>query len=118
MRKAQESQEALFRGNYWYGSNSDSITCGTKSTPYTPNRIASDDVIPLHYFDDNPILRKIVVNFMLNFDDVLDPEKLQQALERLVTREDGWCRLTARLRLNVRTLFIFSSIRLCLQSYV
>lgn len=89
-----------------------------KSTPNTPARVASDDVIPLHHFDDNPILRKIVVNFMLRFDDVLDPQKLRQALERLVTREDGWRKLTARLRLNVRTLLSSSNIRLCLQSYV
>ncbi|KAH0435756.1 hypothetical protein CcaCcLH18_04710 [Colletotrichum camelliae] len=71
-----------------------------KSTPNTPGWVPSDDVIPLHHFDDNPILRKIVVNFMLKFDDVLDPERLREALERVVTREDGWRKLTARLRLN------------------
>ncbi|KAF4421526.1 Acetyltransferase BOT5 [Colletotrichum fructicola] len=71
-----------------------------KNSPKPPARMPSGDVIPLHHFDDNSILRRIVVNFMLKFDDVLDPGKLRQALERLVTREDGWRKLTGRLRLN------------------
>ena len=73
-----------------------------KRKPATPVRVASDDVISLHHFDDNPVLRNIVANFLLKFDDVLDPEKLRTALEKLLSREDGWRKLTARLRLNVR----------------
>lgn len=74
-----------------------------KSSPKPPARMPSDDVVLLRHFDDNPIMRKIVVNFVLKFDDVLGPGKLRQALERPVTREDGWRKLTGRLRLNVRT---------------
>lgn len=65
----------------------------------TPIRIASDDVTPVHYFDDNPILRNIIANFLLKFDDVLDPELLRQSLEQLLSK-NGWRKLTARLRLN------------------
>ncbi|KAI7602992.1 hypothetical protein KC346_g12101, partial [Hortaea werneckii] len=43
--------------------------------------------------------RALVLHFFSRFDDVLDPEKLRQALDRLL-HIGGWRKLGARLRLN------------------
>ncbi|KAF3057231.1 lysR family regulatory protein [Daldinia childiae] len=64
----------------------------------SPLTISSDTVIPLHRFDDTPINRKVIVEFTMRFDDVLDPNKLRLSLEKLLSRRD-WRKLGARLRL-------------------
>ncbi|KAI4859917.1 hypothetical protein F4820DRAFT_466218 [Hypoxylon rubiginosum] len=65
----------------------------------TPLTIATDTVVPLHRFDDTPLTRKVIVEFTMRFDDVLDPDKLRLSLEKLLSRRD-WRKLGARLRLN------------------
>lgn len=60
----------------------------------------TDTVIPLHYFDDHPFIRPIVLYFMMRFDDVLDAEALRKPLEKLLSL-DGWRKLGARIRANV-----------------
>ncbi|KAI1103614.1 hypothetical protein F4804DRAFT_333162 [Jackrogersella minutella] len=64
-----------------------------------PLTIASDTVIPLHRLDDTMITRKVILEYTMRFDDVLDPDKLRISLEKLLSRRD-WRKLGARLRLN------------------
>ncbi len=65
-----------------------------------PASVPTDTVIPMHFFDDNWVNRSILLDFTLRFDDVLNPEKLRNALVRLM--ELGhWKKLGARLRQNV-----------------
>jgi hypothetical protein len=66
-----------------------------------PERVPTDEVIPLFPRDDTPTNRAIVVEFTMVFDDVLDAEKLSSALWKLFERP-GWRKLGARLRQNVR----------------
>jgi hypothetical protein len=67
-----------------------------------PARVPTDTVIPLHYMDSNKMFTNIVMDLSLQFDHVLDVEKLVDALERLLQRP-GWKKLGARIRRNVRT---------------
>jgi hypothetical protein len=71
-----------------------------------PDRVPTDDVIPLHSFDDMDVYRAVVLDFSLRFDDVLDHEKLRLALVRLLEIGD-WRKLGARLRRNVRYLHTY-----------
>ncbi|KAI0149969.1 hypothetical protein F4776DRAFT_659859 [Hypoxylon sp. NC0597] len=64
-----------------------------------PLTISSDTVVPLHRFDDVSVNRRVIVEFTMKFDDVLDPDKLRLSLEKLLSRRD-WRKLGARLRLN------------------
>lgn len=59
----------------------------------------SDRVLPLHFFEDSPLVQGNNMAVSLVFDDVLDPEKLRRSLDGLVKRE-GWQRLGGRLRKN------------------
>ena len=74
----------------------------SKPKPQSPPKVPSDEVIPLHYLDDQFYTRALVLHFFSRFDDVLDPEKLRQALDRLL-HIGGWRKLGGRLRLNVWT---------------
>lgn len=69
----------------------------------TPDRVPTDDVVPLHLFDGMDVYRAIVVDLALRFDDVLDHEKLRLALVRLL-EIGNWRKLGARLRRNVHSL--------------
>ncbi|KAI7008947.1 hypothetical protein D0869_13587 [Hortaea werneckii] len=71
----------------------------SKPKPQPPPKVPSDEVIPLHYLDDQFYTRALVLHFFSRFDDVLDPEKLRKALVRLL-HIGGWRKLGARLRLN------------------
>ncbi|KAI6804076.1 hypothetical protein KC361_g440 [Hortaea werneckii] len=71
----------------------------SKPKPRPPPKVPSDEVIPLHYLDDQFYTRALVLHFFSRFDDVLDPEKLRSALDRLL-HIGGWRKLGARLRLN------------------
>lgn len=66
----------------------------------TPPRVPTDTVIPLNPSDDTPVLRSVCLVISYRIDDVLDPEKLRDGLERLIDR-DGWRKMGGRLRLNV-----------------
>ncbi|WYZ36908.1 hypothetical protein EsH8_II_000414 [Colletotrichum jinshuiense] len=70
------------------------------SSPPAPPVVPTDTIVALNVIDDNFINRKLVMLFMMRFDDVLHPEKLRSSLEKLLER-DGWRKLGARLRLNV-----------------
>ncbi|KAI6830212.1 hypothetical protein KC321_g7071 [Hortaea werneckii] len=71
----------------------------SKPQPQPPPKVPSDEVIPLHSLDDQFYTRALVLHFFSRFDDVLDPEKLRSALDRLL-HLGGWRKLGARLRLN------------------
>ena len=60
-----------------------------------------DEIYPVHHYDDDSMLRSIMVNWNFLFNDVLDGEILHSALKRLLDM-DGWRKLGGRLRLNVR----------------
>ena len=75
-----------------------------KSKPVAPAKVETDTVIPLHSMDDNQINKSVILNLMLRFDDVLDPEKLRNSLETLL-EHGNWRKLGARLRMNVRSSF-------------
>ena len=72
-----------------------------KSKRRQPPREPTDDVLPARFFDDSPMVRGIVMRWMVQFDDVLDANKLYDALETLLGME-GWRRLGGRIRSNVR----------------
>jgi hypothetical protein len=55
--------------------------------------------MPLHSRDDTDQNRNIAIEFTMRFDDVLDAQKLVDALWKLLERP-GWKKLGARLRLN------------------
>ncbi|KAH8690015.1 putative LysR family regulatory protein [Talaromyces proteolyticus] len=62
-----------------------------------PPTVSTDQVIPFRFADDFPYTRGLCLDIHFRFDDVLDPEKLRDALERLL-QKDGWRKLGARLR--------------------
>ena len=63
--------------------------------------VPGDQIVPLPEQDDTHINRSLVLNFMLRFNSVLDPEKLKFSLDTLLS-QPGWRKIGARLRLNVR----------------
>ncbi|KAI1448577.1 hypothetical protein F5Y02DRAFT_274756 [Annulohypoxylon stygium] len=75
------------------------LSSSKKEVPRAPPTISSDTIVPLNRFDDAPLTRKVIVEFTMRFDDVLDPEKLRTSLDKLLSRHD-WRKLGARLRLN------------------
>lgn len=60
----------------------------------------SEDVYPLYPFD-NEKTNRCFVSWPMLFNDVLDPELLNNALSRLLGMKE-WCKLGGRLRLKVR----------------
>lgn len=66
-----------------------------------PPPVATDHVIPFRFADDFPYTRGLCLDISLRFDDVLDSDKLRDALDVLLNKP-GWRKLGARLRLNVR----------------
>ncbi|KAH8655886.1 hypothetical protein BX600DRAFT_526359 [Xylariales sp. PMI_506] len=75
------------------------------STPSdTPTvQMGTDRIIPLHYFDDSPMFSRITMYVLMNFDEVLDPERLRRSLEKLI-RRDTWQKLGARVRRGAKGL--------------
>lgn len=67
-----------------------------------PPAVLTDKVVPVHYWDHQCV--HAVINFMLRFDHKLDAGQLRSSLEKLLDRRDGWRKLGARVRLNVRVL--------------
>ncbi|KAJ4253841.1 hypothetical protein NW762_010236 [Fusarium torreyae] len=62
-----------------------------------PEIVETDDVIPVHLFDDSAAARGIVLVWTFRFEDVLNPDKLNAALSDLF-QMDGWRRLSGRFR--------------------
>ena len=73
---------------------------GKQEQPPAPAVVPGDQIARLGELDDTPINRAMILNFMLRFDCVLDPEKLKSSLETVLSKP-GWRKLGARLRLNV-----------------
>lgn len=80
--------------------------------PAAPARVPTDKVIPLHFWDDSPLYRRIALYNLKVFDDALDPEMLRSSLETLVP-QDTWQKLGGRLRKNVSDTVAFSSRSMC-----
>ena len=81
--------------------------------PKAPARVPTDTVAPLRYWDDTVVVKSLVVYSLARYDAALDPEKLRSSLEKLCSL-DGWRKLGARLRKNVRqkeTPLLFPSSR-------
>ncbi|OHW92843.1 hypothetical protein CSPAE12_08547 [Colletotrichum incanum] len=66
-----------------------------------PQRVPTDRVVPVGFFDDTILFRTFVMYTMFVFDDVLDVQRLRVALESVVSRP-GWSKLGARIRRNDR----------------
>lgn len=62
--------------------------------------VSTDEVLPVHLFDNTSHLRSIILVWTFRFDDVLDPDQLYEALSELI-RMDGWRRLGGRFRKGV-----------------
>ena len=75
--------------------------------PVTPPRVPTDEVIPLHFLDDQFAVKALILVFTYRFDDVLDFDRLHSSLAKLMEME-GWRKLGARLRMNVRKHRILS----------
>jgi hypothetical protein len=69
--------------------------------PIAPERVPTDEVIPLFSRDDTAPNRAVALEFTMVFEDVMDAEQLSGALWKLLERP-GWRKLGARLRLTVR----------------
>lgn len=72
-----------------------------KEEPQVPETVKSDDVIPVHLFDDSTAARGIVLVWTFRFEDVMNPQKLCDALSELFGMS-GWRRLGGRFRMKVR----------------
>ncbi|CCF44439.1 BCL5p [Colletotrichum higginsianum] len=65
----------------------------------TAPRVDDDHVYPLHVLDDTKMHREIFLNWILVFDDVLDPGQLHRSLARLLELGD-WRKIGGRLKLK------------------
>lgn len=65
-----------------------------------PQRVPTDEVLPMHHFDDTPINASIILAWTLRFNDVLDADKLHHGLARLLEIGD-WRKLGGRIRKGV-----------------
>ncbi|KAK2051371.1 hypothetical protein LY76DRAFT_675569 [Colletotrichum caudatum] len=79
------------------------LIAGRKARRACPDRIPTDEVLPVFFFDDTPMLRNAILCWTMRFNDVLDPLKLRQSLEMLLRRDDGWRKLRGRIRLDATT---------------
>lgn len=71
-----------------------------RGKPQRPARVLTDEVLPLYDFDARPQVRDIIIGWTLRFDDILDAQKLNDTLTRLVETGD-WRKLGGRLRERV-----------------
>lgn len=65
----------------------------------------TDEVVPLHLLDDLAGYRNTCVIWTLRFDEVLDADKLKDALWE-VFEMDGWRKLGGRLHKTVGVLHL------------
>lgn len=68
--------------------------------PPRPALIPTDEILPVHDFDARPQVRDIIMGWTLRFDDILDADKLNAALSRLL-EIGNWRKLGGRLRQRV-----------------
>lgn len=64
-----------------------------------PPKVSTDEVVPMHVFDDHDSVRKYNMLWTFRFDDVLDADMLGKSLSELFQME-GWRKLGGRLRLT------------------
>ncbi|KAL2760986.1 hypothetical protein ACRALDRAFT_1028057 [Sodiomyces alcalophilus JCM 7366] len=72
---------------------------GLKPRRIPPQKIETDQIFPVHFFDDTPTYRGLIMSWTLRFNDVLDADKLHDSLARLLEMGD-WRKLGGRLRLK------------------
>ena len=65
-----------------------------------PAVVATDDVFNLTLCDDNMVMRQISFLACFYFDEVLDPSKICDAMEILLSSSREWRYLGGRLRLH------------------
>ncbi|KAJ4865460.1 hypothetical protein T069G_01990 [Trichoderma breve] len=70
---------------------------GPKRSP--PTIVPTDEIAPLHLFDDTTTLRGFTLMWTFKFDEVLNADMLGDSLSRLFQME-GWRKLGGRLRLR------------------
>ncbi|CAG5155409.1 uncharacterized protein ALTATR162_LOCUS3648 [Alternaria atra] len=75
------------------------FTKRSSSANDTPDPYADDDVYPVHVLDDTKTFRSILITWTLCFNDVLDADKLESSLAKLLETGD-WRKLGGRLRLK------------------
>ncbi|KAL7916596.1 hypothetical protein GGI35DRAFT_466154 [Trichoderma velutinum] len=68
---------------------------GPKRSP--PAIVPTDEIAPLHLFDDTPTLRGFTLMWTFKFNEVLDADMLGDSLSQLFQME-GWRKLGGRLR--------------------
>lgn len=66
-----------------------------------PERVPTDEVVPMHLFDDVSYLHGYNLIWTFKFNDVLDADMLGRSLAELFQSE-GWRKLGGRLRKKVR----------------
>lgn len=71
-----------------------------RGKPQRPAGVPTDDVLPMYDFDSRPQVRDIIIGWTMRFDEILDADKLNAALSRLLEIGD-WKKLGGRLRENV-----------------
>ncbi|KAI0143580.1 hypothetical protein GGR57DRAFT_483906 [Xylariaceae sp. FL1272] len=62
-----------------------------------PAVVPTDEVVPVHLFDNTSTLRKVIMVWSFRFEEVLDPDKLNASLSQLLQME-GWQKLGGRFR--------------------
>lgn len=72
----------------------------SRSKPPAPEPVPTDKVVPVPLLDDQPRWHQRCVHYGYLFNDVLDSDKLRQALQRLIEIGE-WRKLGARIRMNV-----------------
>lgn len=65
------------------------------------SRVTDDDVVAATGFDDNKLVRDVIMRWVWVVDDVLDAAMLQESFNTLLCT-GNWRRLAGRYRLNVR----------------
>lgn len=65
-----------------------------------PPVVPTDEVVPVHLFDDTSILRGVIMVWMFRFNEVLDPDKLNDSLSQLF-HMGPWRKLGGRYRRRV-----------------
>jgi hypothetical protein len=73
---------------------------GASTARVPPPPIESDDVYPTYMLDDTKTLRGLVLTWTLQFNDVLDAEKLHSSLSTLLEIGD-WRKIGGRLRFKM-----------------
>lgn len=71
------------------------------SSRQTPETVPGDRIIPVSFWDDQDYARGMSLDITLTFNDVLDPERLRDALDTILKKK-GWEKFGSRLRKNVR----------------